>query len=80
MTISVLKVFATIQACGQVGERSSPDPGDCHPGARLNGWGQGIQGALYVPVSLRTPVQSSPAQMLLILLALLQQLNPPAQS
>ena len=29
--------------------------------------GQGIQGALYVPVSLRIAVQSSPAQMLLIL-------------
>jgi hypothetical protein len=28
---------------------------------------QGIQGALYVPVSLRIAVQSSPAQMLLIL-------------
>jgi hypothetical protein len=32
-----------------------------------DGWSQGIQGALYVPVSLRIAVQSSPAQMLLIL-------------
>ena len=31
------------------------------------GGSQGIQGALYVPVSLRIAVQSSPAQMLLIL-------------
>jgi hypothetical protein len=34
--------------------------------ARTDG-SQGIQGALYVPVSLRIAVQSSPAQMLLIL-------------
>ena len=34
--------------------------------ARADG-GQGIQGALNVPVSLRIAVQSSPAQMLLIL-------------
>ena len=36
------------------------------PHVRTEG-SQGIQGALYVPVSLRIAVQSSPAQMLLIL-------------
>jgi hypothetical protein len=63
--------FGALQGKAEGSRSETAAPGPLEPSAAVYGlrcrMGQWIQGAVYVPVSWRIAVQSSPAQMFLIL-------------